>query len=604
MLDTLLAGVIHGNTYALVAVGLSLIFGITHLVNFAQGSVFAIGSMTGWWLVAEAHWSLWAAMAGVALVTGLLGLAINVFAVRPLRKAPPISALLATVAVSLVLDNLSQHLFGPETRPFPKALATSNFQLGGLRFGTLDVVMLAVTLGCMIALGGFLKFTKAGRALRAASQDSDAALQMGIPVARMQNIAFVIASALGGLAGVLVGMYNSNISPTAGAQAGLTAFVAATLGGLGSMVGAVVGGVALGIVQAFGISLWGDGVSDLIVFGVLIAVLWVRPAGLFGRVPLVSSEPMTGTFLGRGRPIVLKRWQVAALVAAAVVLFPLTANNYYLQTGTQVALYATLALSLTLVSGSAGQITLGQAGPLAVGAYTSALLVKEQHWPFLLAVLAGGVVAAVVSTVLASPTWRLRGHYVAIATIGIGAVITALILNWDSVTHGAMGVTMIPPPSPFGSDIVTPRGYFLLDVAVLLFTLLVVVRLRGSHLGRILSAVGADDLAVRSSGVRARDYKSLAFAIAAFFAGLAGALMGHQYSYLDPTMFNLNVSLLALTIIVLGGMTSPFGAILGSVVLVGAPEVLRMAQDLRIIFYGILLLLIIRFRPQGIWARA
>ncbi|MER7786686.1 ABC transporter permease [Streptomyces sp. NPDC097640] len=603
MIDTLLAGIIHGNTYALVAIGLSLIFGVSNVVNFAQGSVFAVGTMSGWWLIAEQHWPLWAAIAGVCAFTAVLGLAVNLLAVRPLAKVPPIAALLATYAVSVVLDNLSQVVFGPDTRRFPQALDTLNFHVGGFRFGTLDVVMFAVSVGCILLLGGFLKFTKYGQAIRATAQDSDAALQMGVPVGRVRNLSFMLASALGGLAGVLVGMYNSNVSPSAGTAAGLTAFTAATLGGLGNLPGAVLGGLALGIVEAFGISYWGAGVDNLIIFGVLLLVLWVRPGGLLGKVPLISAEPLTGTFLGGGRPFRLRWWHALALVGVAAGVVPWVADDYQLTTGTQVLIFAILALSLTLVSGSAAQVSLGQAGPMAVGAYTSALLAGEHGWPFLAALFAAGLAAAVVGTLLMSPTWRLSGHYVSIATLGIGAVTVAAILNLDWLTHGPLGITAIPPPSLFGHQIITPTDTYLLDLTVLLVALGLVVRLQKSFLGTIWSAVGADETALSASGLRPADYKALAYAVGAFVAGLAGSLLAHQYSYLDPTMFGPDLSMLALTIIVLGGMNSPFGAVLGAVVLVGAPEVLRMAQDARLLTYGVLLLLLIRFRPQGLWAR-
>jgi branched-chain amino acid transport system permease protein len=604
VLDTLLAGIVHGNAYALVAIGLSLIFGVSNIVNFAQGSVFAIGTMTGWWLIDQAGWPLWAAIVGVCVFTAVLGLFVNTLAVRPLSKVPPIAALLATYAVSIVLDNLSNVVFGTNTRQFPQVLATRNFGIGGFHFGTLDVVMFGVCIGTILALGVFLKFSKYGQAIRATAQDSDAALQMGIPVGRIQNISFMLASALGGLAGVLVGMYNSNISPAAGTTAGLTAFTAATLGGLGSLPGAVVGGVLLGVVEAFGISWWGAGVDNLLTFGVLLLVLWLRPGGLLGKVPLISTEPLTGTFFGRGRPIKLRRWQVGVMVFAAVVIVPLLASRYALTTATQIVIYALLALSLTLVSGSAGQIALGQVGPMAVGAYTSSLLVAEHGWPFLLALPVAGLVAALISSMLMSPTWRLKGHYVSIASLGIGAVTVAAILNLGWLTHGARGVMAIPPPSVFDYQIATPTGFYLLDVAVLLIAIAIVVRLQTSFLGKVWSAVGSDEIALTAAGVRPADYKALAFAVGACIAGLAGGLLAHQYSYINPSLFTSDLSLLALTIIVLGAMNSPFGAIVGALVLVGAPELMRMAQDARFLFYGVLLLLLIRFRPQGLWARA
>jgi branched-chain amino acid transport system permease protein len=554
-------------------------------------------------LHSRARWPLWAAIVGVCAFTAILGLFVNVLAVKPLTHVPPIAALLATYAVSIVLDNLSQVVFGTNTRQFPQVLATRNFAVAGFRFGTLDVVMLGVSVGTIVVLGAFLKLTRYGRAIRATAQDTDAALQMGIPVGRIQNISFMLASALGGLAGVLVGMYNSNISPASGTTAGLFAFTAATLGGLGSLPGAVVGGLALGVLEAFGISFWGAGVDNLITFGILLGVLWLRPGGLLGKLPVLAAEPMTGTFLGRGRPIPLRRWHVVGLVVLAVVVVPLVASRYQLTTATQIMVYAILALSLTLISGSAAQVSLGQVGSMAVGAYASALLVMEHGWPFLLALPAAGLIAALVSGVLMSPTWRLKGHYVSIASLGIGTVTVAAILNLGWLTHGAVGILSIPPPTLFNYEVVTPLGFYLLDLTVLLLVIALVVRLQKSFLGKIWSAIGSDEVALSSAGVRPGDYKALAFAVGSFIAGLAGSLLAHQYNYIDPTLFTADLSMLALTTIVLGAMASPFGAVLGALVLVGAPELLRLTQDARLLSYGVLLLLLIRFRPQGLWAR-
>jgi branched-chain amino acid transport system permease protein len=336
----------------------------------------------------------------------------------------------------------------------------------------------------------------------------------------------------------------------------------------------------------------------------LLVVLWIRPGGLLGKVPLLATEPLTGTFFGRGRPIRLRRWQVAAGVAAAVIGVPLLANSYTLTAATQVIIYAILALSLTLVSGSAGQVALGQVGPLAVGAYTSSLLVTEHGWPFLLALPAAGVLAAVVSGLLMLPAWQLKGHYVSIASLGIGAVTVAAILNLGWLTHGARGVMAIPPPSIGPLQVDTPLGLYLLDIVVLLIALAAVTRLQGSFLGKIWAAIGSDEIALRSVGVPPADYKALAFVVGAFIAGLAGSLLAHQYTYIDPSLFSADLSMLALTIIVLGAMNSPFGAVVGALVLVGAPEMLRMTSDARFLVYGVLLLLLIRFRPRGLWARA
>jgi branched-chain amino acid transport system permease protein len=603
MLSILISGVINGGAYALLAVGISLIFGVSNLINFAQGSVFAVGALAGWWLIAREHWPLWAAVIGVVVFTGLLGLVINVLAVQPLADAPPIAALLSTFAVSIILENTAQFVFSPDTRRFPQLLSSDDFQVAGVRFGTLHIVILSITAAVIVALAVFLRYHRLGQAIRATAQDRDAAAQMGIPVRAVENIAFVLASGLGGLAGVFVGMYVSNVNPTIGDTAVFEAFTAATLGGLGSMPGAIVGGILLGIAEAFGIAQWGDGARQLITFVVLIAVLWLRPSGLLGKARTLAVEPMTGTFFGLGTPYRLRRWQASLLIVFAVAVVPFLFSDYVLEVGTQILVFAILALSLTLLTGNAGQMSLGQAGPLALGAYCSALLTTRVGLGFWPSLLVSGLVAAVVSVVLVSPSWRLRGHYVAIATLGTGAMITAFILNAGWLTNGPQGISGIPQPAILGFRFEAPATYYLLDLAILLLVIGVVRRLQNSPLGNVLAAIREDEIAVRSAGVNAASYKSLAFAVGGFFAGIAGSLQAHQYGYIDPTMFNTQTSLLAVTIVVLGGISSPLGVLLGSAVLVGVPEFFRGLQDYRMLVYGVVLVSLIRFRPQGLLGR-
>ncbi|HOB05725.1 MAG TPA: branched-chain amino acid ABC transporter permease, partial [Propionibacteriaceae bacterium] len=287
----------------------------------------------------------------------------------------------------------------------------------------------------------------------------------------------------------------------------------------------------------------------------------------------------------------------------AVVAIPLLASQPMLAVANQVILYAIIAVPMVLLGGSAGQISIGQAAPVAIGAYTSAITVMDLKLPFLVGLLLAGVVAAVVATVLTLPIWRLTGHYVSIATLGIGFVAVSIIRNWDSVTRGAYGITGVPGPRIGDLRLTSAGDYYWLNLAVGIITLLVVLRLRSSHLGTIMASVGSDEVAARSAGVRTRDYKVLAFAVAAFFAGIAGSLLAHENRYLDPTLFPILMSTLALTIIVVGGITSPVGAVVGSIVLVAVPELLRLTPDVRILLYGVVLIAVIRFRPQGLWVR-
>jgi len=600
MLDALVAGLITGNTYALIALGLSLIFGVADLINFAHGSVFAVGAMVGWWLVAEQGWPLPAALAGVVVVAAGLGVAIERVALRPLVGAPPIAPLLSTVAIGLILDRASELIFSPETRRFPSQLPTANLSAGGVRFGTLDLTILAVSLASMAALWLFLRRARLGRAVRATAQDRDAARQMGVNVDGIQGLVFAVASALAGIGGILVGMYYGNIDPTIGADLGLAGFTAAVLGGLGSLPGAVVGGLLLGVAESFGVTWFGGSARQLVSFAVLIGVLWLRPNGLFGASGTMLREPLTGTFFGGGGGFKLQPWHFALLLLLGGVVVPLAGSDYLLQVGAIVAIFAALALSLTLVAGTAGQVSLGQAGVFAIGAYTSALLTTERGWGFWPALLAAGLVAAVLGAVTVAPALRLRGHYVAIATLGIGSMVVAVILNWEDLTKGPLGIFAIPAPELFGRPLFSARAAYGLAAAVLALCALLVWRLQGSHLGLAWRGIRDDEVAARSVGVEPSGTKALAFAVGGFVAGLAGGLLAHQYTFIAPDVFTFQVSLLAVTIVVLGGMSSIVGAVLAAILLVGLPEFFRPLQEVRILAYGVVLLLLVRFRPRGL----
>lgn len=598
MFDTLIAGLLRGNVYALGAVGISLVFGVMNVVNFAQFSFFGLGAMLAWFFIAELGLSFWLALALVVLICTALGLLINVAVVRPLATFLPLAAMLSTYAVSQILDNASQIAFTAQFRVFPKVLPTSNFQVGNMRFGTSDVVMLAFTAVVMAVMAAFLKYGKIGQAIRATAQDQEAALQMGIPVGLVQHVSFVIASALGGVAGVFIALYVGVANPTSGLNTGMTAFVAATLGGLGSLVGAVLGGFVLGILEAFGIHFFGDTAREIIVFVILIGVLILRPGGLLGKVPLISTEPLTGTFLGKGRPLRIPRWVWPVALVVGGIVVPLVASDYVLTTGTQVLIYAIIAAGFTVTAGQAGVLALGQAGPIAIGAYTSALLTLQVPVSFWAAVPIAGLSAAIISSVLASPIWGVKGHYISIATLGVGTVIVAIIRLVEP-----QGIYGIPMPSWGGTLLATPVAYYLIDFVVLVLALLVMWRVRHSHLGRVISSVGSDEVAALASGVRVRDYKALAFAVSAFFAGVGGALLAHQYTYIDPTIFTMLMSLLVVTIVIMGGVSLSHGAVVGSIVLIGAMELLRFTPELRIIVYGLVLILVVRFRPGGILVR-
>jgi len=599
-IDYTVNGLVIGNVYALLAVGLALIFGVANLINFAHGSVYTIGAYVGWAAITFLHTPLAVTILIVALACGALGAAIERVALRPLQGRARIAPLLATIGLSFVLDQLVQLIASPNPRALPVDLPDWRISIGGGSVGPMDILIAGVGLSSAALLYGFLRFTKLGYAVRATAQDRDAARQMGVNVDGVNSAVFAIASALGGVSGLLVGMYYNHIDPAMSFQATLKGVVAVVIGGVGNVPGAIVGSLLLGLTESYGIALFGTTYRNLFAFALLILFLVVLPNGLFGGRRAVEAEPMTGTFIAPSRALRVPPSVVAALAVGAFALpFALPAP-YMLQVLTNSWLAGLLALSLTLVAGAAGQMSFGHAGLLAIGGYASALLATDYGVTPLVSVPVAGVVTSLLGTALVFPAFRLRGHYIAIATLAIGEIVSLVILNWESFTHGAMGVTGIPPLSAFGYEATSARSVYWLTLAALVAFALLQARLSSSHIGRTLRALRDDEIAARSHGVNVTRYKALAFGFAGFGAGVSGAISAHLFSYLNNQTFDSQLSLLAVTMAILGGMGNILGAVVGAVALVGLPEAFRFAAEYRILIYGVVLLALVRFRPQGL----
>jgi branched-chain amino acid transport system permease protein len=385
-----------------------------------------------------------------------------------------------------------------------------------------------------------------------------------------------------------------------GFQAGLSGFSAAMLGGLTSVPGAVVGGLLLGVGESFGAAILGNTYRQMLAFVVLILVLMFRPAGLFGERAALAMDPGFGGFFATGRTIrVGGRWLVgAALVALAA---PLLLDEPYLYRVLTVALiFAILALSLTLVAGQAGQISLGQAAFFGIGAYASAILTTRAELSPWLGLPLAALLAGLIGAIITYPALRVRGHYVAVATLGIGQIVALTLLNWESLTRGPLGISRIPPIGVFGLPLVRPGELYWLVLLVAILVALLIWQLSRSHLGRSWRAIREDETAALTCAIRADHYKALAFGLSAAIAGLGGALIAHFYGYVSYDSFLARDSILVLTMVVLGGMSSIPGAFVGALALIGIPELFRPLADYRYILYGILLLLVIRYRPRGL----
>ena len=284
-IQQLINGITLGSTYALTAIGYTMVFGILELVNFSHGSVYMVGAFLCLVLITTFKINFFIAFAISIAITGILGVVIDRVALLPLRKrnAPKVTALISTIGVSIFLQNLVMLLWGSETKNFPLILNFGSIQIAGIKLSILQIIILLTSLVLMIGLTILIKKTKIGKAMRATAENMEAAKLMGINVDAIIAFTFFLGATLATVAGVMVGMYYQAVDPMMGFMVGLKAFSAAVLGGIGVLPGAMLGGLLIGITETLAAGYIHAGLRDAIGFTILIVVLLIKPTGLMGK---------------------------------------------------------------------------------------------------------------------------------------------------------------------------------------------------------------------------------------------------------------------------------------------------------------------------------
>ncbi len=267
-----------GSIYALIALGYTMVYGIVRLINFAHGEILMLGAFVGFFMATLFNMSFIPLLLVSMIACAVLGMLIDRIAYKPLRNAPRISALITALGMSMFLSNLARVIFGADDKIMPDVKLIGNVDMPDI-----TVLTISITIICMIGLEYIVKKTKVGKAMRAVSEDKGAAKLMGINVDRTISITFAIGSALGAVGGVLYALNYGNLKPYMGVMPGLKAFVAAVLGGIGILPGAMVGGFVIGIIETFVKGYLSSAWANVFVFGILIIVLLIKPAGIFGK---------------------------------------------------------------------------------------------------------------------------------------------------------------------------------------------------------------------------------------------------------------------------------------------------------------------------------
>lgn len=283
-LSNLISGLSLGSIYALIALGYTMVYGIAKMLNFAHGDIIMVGAFTIIVSISTCGLPVWVALILSVVMCTVLGVVTERVAYKPLRKSEPLTVLITAIGVSYLLQNLALLIFGSSQKSFPSIFDISSVHIGDLSMSGESVVTLAVTIIIMIALSLFINKRRAGKAMRAVSEDKEAAELMGISVNKTISLTFAIGSALAAVAGVFYGATYGFIGPYTGSMPGIKAFVAAVFGGIGSIPGAMIGGLLLGVLESLSKAYISTELSDAIVFASLIVVLLVKPTGLLGKV--------------------------------------------------------------------------------------------------------------------------------------------------------------------------------------------------------------------------------------------------------------------------------------------------------------------------------
>jgi branched-chain amino acid transport system permease protein len=606
LLNIIIGGLLQGGVFAIVALGFSLVFRVTNVVNLSQGAFCVLGAMGMYYFEVLFGWpTLLAALAAIAsttLFSVLVGASTFVPAVL---RLPSSSTLVLTAGLLTFFSGVTLVVWGNQPYALPPFSGEAPVVLGPLRIPSQGLWLAAVTLAIIVALWLLLQRTTLGRALRACAENPAAARLMGIDLPRMMLLSFALAALAGSASGILVAPIMSLQFDT-GQFFTISGFIAVAIGGMGSFAGSIAGGLLLGVAEQLAAFYVSSLFANTLALLLLMAVLVLRPAGLFPSGPArrsdVREEARVHRSLVRLAP---RRALIFGIVLVAVLaLLPTLPLPRGVLASLVISLILFIAvLGLDVLMGYAGQVSLGQAGFMAVGGYAAAILSTAYDWPPLVATLAALLLSVVCALALSLVTGRLRGHYLALATLAFGLLIDSLTVGLVDWTGGPSGLVGIPAFAVGAFEFGTQtRMYYLTLALAVLLVLLLEGGMRLSF-GRALKAVRTDQLAAAALGINVGRMKTAALCISAALASLSGSLYAFNFHFLSPEMVATPRSFELIAMLVLGGEGTLLGGLFGSLVLTLLPTLVQDLAMFKTAFEGALLVVTFLGMPEGLFGR-
>jgi branched-chain amino acid transport system permease protein len=593
-----LNGLASASALFITACGLTIVFGVTRIVNFAHGSLYMLGAYIAATLVPRllevsfGPATFFGGILAAAVIVGLIGVLIEILLLRRIYRAPELFQLLATFGVVLVVQDLVVQVFGPEDILGPRAPGLrAPVDILGRRFPAYELVLIAagpVVLGLLLLL---LRRTRFGVLIRAATQDRDMVASLGVNQAVLFTGTLFLGAFLAGLGGAL---QIPRVPANTGMDLAIIAecFVVTVVGGMGSVPGAFLAALIIGQLQAFGILVLPK-ITLVLVFLLMALVLVVRPYGLFGRPEIAGTAAAVGI---ASRPAGGRRDLILAGATAALALLPLLGDAYVLKVGIEILVFALFAFSLQVLIGVGGLVSFGHAAYFGLGAYGAALAVRWLDAPMEAALPLAPLAAALGAALFGAFIVRLSGIYLAMLTLAAAQILFAVAFQWVEVTGGDNGLVGIWPSAWASSR----WAFYLLTLAVVAAAVWALDRVIEAPFGYTLRAARDSELRAEAIGLDVRRHRWLAFTLAGAAAGLAGGLYAFSRGSVDPTLLGIPTSVDALTMLLLGGVQTVAGPLAGAAVLHALRDQIMPLTELWRMTLGLVIIALVLLFPRGL----
>lgn len=592
----LLNGLVYGMLLFLMAAGLSLIFGLMNVVSLAHGSFFMLGAFFGL-SIYELTGSFWLGFLFAPVPVAIIGIATEMVFLRPLYRRGHMDQVLLTFGFTFVFFDIVQSVWGRTVRnlPPPEALrGTVEFGVGVFSTYRLFLIALGVTLALLLWL--FLERSRLGAMVRAGVDDAAMAAGLGANIPALFTAIFgagVALAAVGGVAaGPILGLY-----PGMDAEILIPAFIVIVIGGMGSLRGAFIGSLLIGIADTFG-KAYLPSMALFLIYLVMAIVLLVRPQGIFGIVHThAASAP---TF-----PLTLKPTKYARtiglFVVAAMVVYPFLVSNYPRELITEIYIFAIFAMSLDLLLGFTGLMSLGHAAFFGIGAYGVALLATHLGISAWIGLAVGVVAAAGGAAVIGFFCVRTTGISFLMLTLAFSQLVFSAALKWRDLTGGTDGMAIPDKPRLFGFEMSNSINMYFVALVLFLLCYFGLRRLLNSPLGHTFIGIRENEQRMQAMGYPTRAYKLLSFVIAGGLAGFSGGLYAIFNSYISPDAIYWTSSGDILIMVMLGGAGTLIGPVIGTGLFLLMKNVVSTYSDHWLLIIGVIFIACVMFFPGGIW---